>query len=244
MIRIFSEFLAIQALNQRSQEAKLRSRIVGYHPVTGQTGEWNTWGAEQLPDLSAPMVARTGPAPGATDRLTTTAGLLRDPAKEQAVIDYYARLHEVVAEAVLYFAKVVKEAVNRRLICGTFYGYLLEQVEIQEGGYLEFKKVLACPDLDYLAVTCSYQGKNGFDAFGSPTMLDGGGNAYGHSRGVGGSGAFRALTESIRRSGTQMISSRPSGMIAPRPTHRICADIVSSEFVSMSTTTRIRSRTE
>jgi hypothetical protein len=200
------------------EASPLRSRIVGYHPVTGQTGEWNCWGAEQLPDLSAPMLARTGPAPAATDRLTTTAGLLRDPAREQAVIDYYAKLHEVVAETVMCFARVVKDALNRRLICGTFYGYLLEQVEIQEGGYLEFRKVLACPDLDYLAVTCSYQGKNGFDAFGSPTMLDGAGNAYGHSRGVGGTGAYRAMTESIRRSGKLYLSEMdPSTCVDKHP---------------------------
>jgi hypothetical protein len=207
------------------EASPLRSRIVGYHPVTGQTGEWNCWGAEDLPDLSAPMQARTGPAPTAAERLTTTAGLLRDPAKEHGVIDYYARLHEVVAETVWYFAKVVKDAVNRRLICGTFYGYLLEQVEIQEGGYLEFRKVLACPDLDYLAVTYSYQGRNGFDAFGSPTMLDGGGNSYGHSRGVGGTGAYRALTESIRRSGKLYLSEMdPSTYVDRRPLHVVGGD--------------------
>ncbi len=209
---------AVRSFIAHFEATPLRSRIVGYHPVTGQTGEWNCWGAEQLPDLSGPMEARTGPAPAATARLTTTAGLLRDPAKEQAVISYYAALHEVVAETVCFFAKVVKDAVRRRLICGTFYGYLLEQVEIQEGGYLEFRKVLACTDLDYLAVTYSYQGKNGFDAFGSPTMLDGGCNAYGHSRGLGGTGAFRALTESIRRSGKLYLSEMdPSTYVDKHP---------------------------
>jgi len=68
------------------EASPLRSRIVGYHPVTGQTGEWNCWGAEHLPDLSAPMVARTGPAPTKTERLTTTAGLLRDPAKGEVKV--------------------------------------------------------------------------------------------------------------------------------------------------------------
>ncbi len=211
---------ATRAMIGHFEASPLRSRIVGYHPVTGQTGEWNCWGAEMLPDLSAPMLAVTGPAPSTNARQTTTAGLLRDPAKEQAVIDYYLKFHEVVADTVWHFAKVVKEAVGRRLICGTFYGYLLEQVEIQEGGYLAFQKVLACPDLDYLAVTYSYQGAKGRDHYGSPTMLDGAGNACGHARGVAGDGTYRMLTESLRRSGKLYLSEMdPSTYVDNNPLH-------------------------
>jgi hypothetical protein len=197
---------ALRALIAHFEQSPLRSRIVGYHPVTGQTGEWNTWGAESMPDASDPMVTITGPAPSTEERLNTTAGLLRDPAKEKAVIDYFLKFHEVVADTVWYFAKVTKEAVGRRLICGTFYGYLLEQVEIQEGGYMAFQKVLDCPDLDYLAVTYSYQRTNGFDQYGSPTMLDGANNAYGHARGVAGDGTYRTMTESMRRKGKLYLS--------------------------------------
>lgn len=200
------------------ESTPLRSRIVGYHPVTGQTGEWNVWGAEQLPDLSGPTLAVTGPAPSTEARLTTTAGLLRDPAKEKAVIDYYLKFHDMVADTVYYFAKAAKEATGRRLICGTFYGYLLEQVEIQEGGYLAFQKVLDCPDLDYIAVTYTYQRTNGFDQYGSPTMLDGANNAYGHARGVAGDGTFRALTESFRRKGKLYLTEMdPSTYVSAHP---------------------------
>lgn len=206
---------AMRALIAHFENTPLRSRIVGYHPVTGETGEWNTWGAVYLPDVSDRMLERTGPAPSVEQRLNTTAGLLRDPAKEKAVIDYFLKLHEVVADTVWYFAKVAKEAVGRRLICGTFYGYLLEQVEIQECGYLAFQKVLDCPDLDYLAVTQSYQRASGFDQYGSPTMLDGANHASGHARGVAGDGTFRTMTESIRRKGklylTEMDPSMYSG---------------------------------
>jgi hypothetical protein len=70
---------------------------------------------------------------------------IEDPAREQFVIRYYQCLHRVTADAVLRFPKAIKEETEDRVICGVYYGYLLEQVRIQDGGYLATRRVFDSP---------------------------------------------------------------------------------------------------
>jgi hypothetical protein len=134
--------------------------------------------------------------------MNTTAGLLRDPDRERDVIAFYKRHHDLIADTLLYFARITKEATERRVLCGAFFGYLLENVHIQEGGHLCPERVLASRDLDFLASPYSYQHTN------IPTkerwesdMVDDAGNWLGRARGVGGDGGYRVLVESIHRHG-------------------------------------------
>ncbi len=59
-------------------------------------------------------------------RLNASFGLLRDPDEEADVIQFYRRFHGVRAEAIAHLAGAVKEAMDRRVLVGTFFGYLME----------------------------------------------------------------------------------------------------------------------
>ena len=193
---------AVDALVRHLRSTPLASRVLGLHPTTGATGEWNYFGPGFNPDYSEPMQRACGPVPSRERRIGSTYGLLRDPAKEQDVISFYDCFHNASAEAVLRFPEVIKNASDGDLLCGVYYGYLLEQVRIQDGGYLSSLKVFDNPFIDYIAGPYAYQPGNVENADGvKETMVDGAGNRYGHSRGVGGDGGYRMLVESVRRRG-------------------------------------------
>ncbi len=198
---------ALRSFIAYMSESPLRSRIIGYFLAHGRTAEWNYFGSNYFPDYSAPMQSRCGPVPPVRDRINADYGLLRDPVKEREVIDFYACLHDTVTDDIVRFAALVKEATDRQLLCGTFYGYLTESVRIQDAGYLDPMKVLDCPDLDVITCPYAYQSTNveGEERWKSD-MIDGAGNILGRARGVGGDGAFRAMVASIRRRGKLFIS--------------------------------------
>jgi hypothetical protein len=184
------------------ESSPLSSRMIGYQVAYGHTGEWHYTGMRFLPDYSEPMHKAIGPIPEPVARMTTTSGLLRDPAREKDVIDFYGRHHDYIADTLLYFARITKETTARRILCGAFFGYLLENVHIHEGGHLSPERVLASPDIDFLASPYTYQHTN------MPTkqrwesdMVDDAGNWLGRARGVAGDGGFRVLVESIHRHG-------------------------------------------
>ena len=192
----------LQSLVQFIDQSPLRSRVMGYFLMNGGTGEWNTFGAGFLPGYSAPMAEAAGPAPPPRERVFASYGLLRDPATERPVIDFYRNYHHVGAETVTHLAEGIKEVVPRPQICGTFYAYLMEVPRLQDAGYLASKIILESPDIDLLACPYTYQNTNvdGAERWESD-MEDGAGNWLGRARGVGGDGAFRTMVASIRRHG-------------------------------------------
>ncbi len=197
----------LRAFLQHIQDSPLNSRIIGYHPTTGRTSEWNYFGADYLPDYSTPMKRACGKIPEPKARMETTFGLLRDPEKESDVITFYKKFHQTIADTVLYMARTIKQQTKGRVLCGVFYGYLLEQVRIQEGGYLATQKILESPDIDYIASPYTYQPGNVKNSKGVKiNMADGAGNLLGSARGVGGDGGYRMMIESLRRYGKLFIS--------------------------------------
>ena len=184
------------------ESSPLASRMIGYQVAYGHTGEWHYTGMRFLPDYSEPMREAVGPIPDPAARMTTTAGLLRDPALERDVIAFYRRHHDYIADTLLYFAGITKHVTGRRILCGAFYGYLLENVHIQEGGHLSPERVLASEDIDFLASPYTYQHTNmpSKERWESD-MVDDAGNWLGRARGVGGDGGYRVLVESIHRHG-------------------------------------------
>jgi hypothetical protein len=190
----------LRAFLRHVETSPLVSRMIGYHPTTGRTAEWNYFGESYLPDYNTAMEQAAGPVPSAQARMTTTFGLLRDPKKERNVIEFYKKYHDVIATTVTQICRVVKESTGRRVVCGVFYGYVTEQPRIQDGGYLAAEKVLNSPDIDYIASPYSYQPGNATDERGvRVTMVDGAGNRLGHARGVAGDGGYRLPIGSMRR---------------------------------------------
>lgn len=209
----------LRAYVRHIENSPLRSRVFGYHFSTGLTGEWHYYGASYFPDYSAPMKERCGSIPSPDARLNTTFGLLRDPAEEKEVIEYYRGQHEATATAVLDMAQALKEASSRKVVVGTFYNYLLEVVRIQEIGHLAPKPVLESPNIDFIGCPYTYQGTNMDDKEDWESgVVDGAGNWLGRARGVAGDGGPRVLVESLRRHGTLYMSEiDPSTYLADEP---------------------------
>ena len=194
--------------------------IIGYQIGAGIYGEWHYFVSEFIPDLSLPMERRLGPLPTLEERLATSAGLFRDPAKEAKVVDYYRRFHEdLVAGTLLDFARMTKEETGSRVLCGAFYCYLLENVWIQDGGHLAPEQILASPDIDFIASPYSYQTTN---IEGRPwwehDVRDDAGNYLGRARGVAGDAGYRILLESLKRHGKLFFAEiDPGTFIEPPP---------------------------
>ncbi len=163
-------------------------RVVGYHIASGTTEEWMMWGANenQWVDYSPVNTARfrqwlrdkyagdeqlraawghpqvtfdSAQIPSQSRRQQSEMGALRDPAKEQDVIDFYLYNSDLVAETINTFAAAVKRFTRREKLVGVFYGYILQlcgEQRQQNAGHLALGKVLASPDIDFLTSPTSY----------------------------------------------------------------------------------------
>jgi len=159
--------------------------LAGIQVADGIYGEWHNWGFyRHEPDTSGPMTRafrvwlkrqygsdeglrkawnqtdvtlETVRAPSVEER-QTRSGIVRDPAKERKVIDYYACMHQVVADRILFYARLVKETWPRPIVTGTFYGYYFSTFGRQAaGGHLELMRILDSPFIDYLAGPQAYE---------------------------------------------------------------------------------------
>lgn len=158
--------------------------LAGLQVAAGTYGEWHYWGFQTVEaDASEPMrrcfqewlckkygtesALRTAwnepkmtfeqvSVPTVRER-ETTAGIFRDPTREQKVIDYYQCQHQVVADAILHFCKVIKTSWPRPIITGTFYGYFFSVFGRQAaGGHLQLQRVLESECVDYLCGPQAY----------------------------------------------------------------------------------------
>jgi hypothetical protein len=175
--------------------------VIGIHVSGGVYGEWHYYGypahtadngkvmtsyfrewlKNKYKNLETLKKAWSDPSatfenaaiPDTTKRIKTSFGILRNPAKEMNVIDYYTCQQEVVADDIEYFCKIVKDNWPRPVIVGVFYGYFFMTFSRQaSGGHLFIERILNSPYIDYLSAPQSYWWAS----------MNGGGP--GHSRGV------------------------------------------------------------
>jgi hypothetical protein len=162
-------------------------RCAGYHLASGTTDEWMAWGAndKEWVDYSPVNIAafrrwlkakygtveglrkawgaagvnfENAMIPRRAARAATEFGTLRDPAREQAVIDFYYFNSDAVAETIGELAGAVKQFTGGKKFVGIFYGYTLQlcaQERQQNAGHLALEKVLACPHVDFLCSPAS-----------------------------------------------------------------------------------------
>ena len=173
----------------RHLEATFGERMAGYHPCGQNTGEWFYQDSWEFPlaDYSAAMrdawrrwlgqrygteaalqqswaqaaaSRATAEIPAPAARHAAPAGALRDPRREQAVIDYAEFQQEAMAECICVLAKAVREASAGRRLVVFFYGYVFEFSAIGAGpansGHYGLRRVLDCPDIDVLCAPISY----------------------------------------------------------------------------------------
>jgi hypothetical protein len=163
-------------------------RCIGYHLASGTTEEWMMWGANdsqwvyyspanekrfrqwfmrRYANIQALQNAwhdtavtfDTATIPSRAQREHATMGSLRDPAREQPVIDFYLYNSDLVADTIDYFARAVKQITANKKIVGVFYGYLLQlcgEQRQQNAGHLALARVLESPNEDFVCSPTSY----------------------------------------------------------------------------------------
>ncbi len=168
------------------RRAPYADRILGYMFYNGYTAEWQMWGTWQpsRDDYSPPALRafRTfltrrygsdGPLRAAWAnpdvRLATAeipawdkrrpGGLqvLRDPRTERQAIDFYEFASNMDAEALLYFARLTRQATGGKSLVGTYYAYLTAHgINQQDSGHLAARRVFDSPDIDFLMSPPNY----------------------------------------------------------------------------------------
>jgi len=85
---------------------------------------------------------------------------LRDPKEDQAAIDYYRFLSETLADQLIAFCRVTKEAAGTPIICGGFHSYLWWETGvygyIQEYGHGLIQRLNESPWIDFVSDIASY----------------------------------------------------------------------------------------
>jgi beta-galactosidase len=77
------------------------------------------------------------------------------PSEEQQTMDSFRFHAELLADAITYFCKVVKDATDREWLTGVFYGYHIGITD-PRFGHGAFKKVVECEDLDFMSSPNTY----------------------------------------------------------------------------------------
>ena len=168
------------------RQAPYADRIIGYTFFSGYTAEWQMWGTWEAvrDDYSAPatrafreflakrygtdnalqkswndlqVTLATAVVPTEAQRSPKGTAALRDPATEQRCIDWYEFSSNMMAESLLYFAKVTREATNGEALVGTYYGYLSAHGWRQtDSGHCAVASVFDSPYIDFLMSPPNY----------------------------------------------------------------------------------------
>ncbi len=103
--------------------------------------------------------------PAYKDIVHTSNGVLRDPTLDRGALDYYRFRHEIVDDAVLFFAGEAKKAMKGRKLVGVYYGYLYVHCQswLLNKAALGLNSVIKSPDLDMIFTPSSYGAHRTFD---------------------------------------------------------------------------------
>jgi hypothetical protein len=95
-------------------------------------------------------------------RYTTTHGIFFDPAISRRVPDYFDFYNDSVASVLIENCRWLQEITHRQKITGGFYGYLwcnYPHLSAVHSGQLGLTKVLAAPEVNFLASPYTYDNK-------------------------------------------------------------------------------------
>lgn len=181
--------------------------VVGIQIAGGVYGEWHQWGFRYHPDYGKPMITyfraflrekyRTEDAlkaawhdesasfdtavPAPPEMREAVGGPpYRSPSDSAYVIDSLNALQRCVPDAILHFARIVRQVWDRPILIGTFYGYYDPWPQVYIGGHLEPNRLLDGGLVDYMAGPFHYH----------PSL-----------RNIAGTGCARGLLESARLHG-------------------------------------------
>ncbi len=161
--------------------------IVGYHPAGGSSSEWFWWGktgqVDYCPaarrrfrvwvrdrydgDITAlrhawddDTVTLDGVEPPSLSlRQATEHRFFRHPRTARSVIDYREFLCDMVSRNIVRSCGIVKEETGGSKFAGVFYGY--SSYCTTQNGFQGLARVLASPDVDFLAAPTAYDHRRG-----------------------------------------------------------------------------------
>lgn len=100
--------------------------------------------------------------PSEKTRSHPPGGIFFDPAISQQVPDYFEFFNNLVSDVLIEQCRWIKELTGRRKAVGAFYGYLwanYPHLSMNHSGHLGFSKVLASPDVDFIAGPYTYDNR-------------------------------------------------------------------------------------
>ncbi|MHB1461314.1 MAG: beta-galactosidase [Armatimonadota bacterium] len=195
---------AMSKFIQHVEASPYADRVIGYQPSTGGSYEWMYHGGQDFAflDYSQPTVRRfrqwlsaryrtdaalrtawnnpnvsltSAAIPTPEARKSTETGSLRDPAREQAVIDYTEFLSKLTSDTIDYFCGIVKRETKRQKLAGVFYGYVMEQFYgnycTQHTGHFDLGGILRSSNVDYLMAPTSYDHRRAGESGGYMSAL-------------------------------------------------------------------------
>lgn len=148
----------------RHTEEKYGERFYGYFLLCGGTTEWFSVldDEETYPTkLAAYREYTNDPTAEIPDKAARDIPRERvylDPVKEKELVEYRRFHSDIIADAIIEFAHIVKEETNHHKLCGVYYGYLfeLEGKRLWDAGTLSYERVHTCPDIDMISSPSSY----------------------------------------------------------------------------------------
>ena len=172
----------------RYVEGKYGDRVFAYSLFCGSSTEWytNSQGRgrpeaaiREHPIKTACFRKFTGDPTATMPPLEvlhhTSNGVLRDPVVDAAALRYWRFHHEIIGNAILYFAGKSQEVLRHRKLLGLFYGYLtqLNSERLLQEGHLAYERVWSCPDIDMIFAPAKYGQPRSFEgASGFLTTVD------------------------------------------------------------------------
>lgn len=151
-------------------EGRYGDRVFAYSLFCGGSTEWFTNLQTSRPEAAlrshplkeAAFRRWTGDPeavlPPVEELHATAHGVLRDPVREAAALRYWRFHHEIIGDAIVYFAGRCQEVLDHRKLLGVFYGYLtqLDGPRLLQEGHLAYERVWRCPNLDMIFAPAKY----------------------------------------------------------------------------------------
>ena len=152
-------------------QTRCGARIRGYILSGGGTSEWyeinqgkrSRWKDEAWRRWCVARGKDHGAGCPSDAALSTAAfeGVVYDPAVESEKIDYWRFHNSIPANAVLAFARAARAALPPSTEIGVFFGYALESHDLQASfGHLDYERVFASPDIDFVISPGNYSDRD------------------------------------------------------------------------------------
>ncbi|MGI6573107.1 MAG: hypothetical protein ACOX19_06785 [Fermentimonas sp.] len=163
-------------------EGKYGGKIIAYILSGGGTSEWYEYDRGRSSSVKntawREWCARNNFSLGADvpgESLLRTAAhenVIYDPETEMHKIQYWRFHNEVIADAILHFAKEARSMISRDKEIGIFFGYyLVSSKKLVSFGHLDYERVFASPNWDFVISPGTYDDRAMGDGSGSQLVF-------------------------------------------------------------------------